>query len=74
MHKGKLVLHNHPAKEKELGVDINHVIIDRDEWLYYRDLILNGEVVKREKCPQCGSGIRCMTKQGRQCTRCNKYY
>jgi hypothetical protein len=36
---------------------------------------LNEETVKRvEKCPKCGSGIRCMTKQGRQCTRCNEFY
>lgn len=25
-------LHNHPRKEKELGLDENHVIVDREDW------------------------------------------
>lgn len=25
-------LHNHPQKERELGLDRNHVIVDREDW------------------------------------------
>ena len=32
-------LHNHPQKEKTLGLDENHVIVDREDWEQARELI-----------------------------------
>jgi len=32
-------LHNHPQKEKTLGLDENHVIVDREDWEKARELI-----------------------------------
>lgn len=32
-------LHNHPRKEKELGLDNNHVIVDRDDWEQAKQII-----------------------------------
>lgn len=32
-------LHNHPQKEKTLGIDENHVIVDREDWEQARQII-----------------------------------
>jgi len=34
-----IFLHNHPRKEKELGLDKNHVIIDREDWEQAKQII-----------------------------------
>lgn len=37
MHIGERFLHNHPMTEKRLGLDENHVIVDRDAWDFVRE-------------------------------------
>ncbi len=32
MNKGTMFLHNHPKMEEKLGLDSDHVIVDRDAW------------------------------------------
>ena len=34
-------LHNHPDTERRLGLDENHVIVDKDDWEYARKQGLN---------------------------------
>jgi len=34
-------LHNHPHKEKTLGLDENHVIVDREDWEKARSIVLD---------------------------------
>lgn len=41
MDKGHRFLHNHPMTEKRLGLDEQHVIVDRDAWEEVRKQVLN---------------------------------
>lgn len=41
MDKGHRFLHNHPMTEKRLGLDEQHVIVDRDAWEEARKQVLN---------------------------------
>ena len=41
MDKGHNFLHNHPMTEKRLGLDEQHVIVDRDAWEHARKQGLN---------------------------------
>jgi hypothetical protein len=41
MDKGHRFLHNHPMTEKQLGLDEQHVIVDRDAWEEARKQVLN---------------------------------
>ena len=36
MDKGKDFLHNHPGDARRLGLDKDHVIVDRDSWEFAR--------------------------------------
>jgi len=44
MDKGYNFLHNHPLTEKRLGVDEQHVIVDRDAWEEARNQILDSRI------------------------------
>ena len=37
MDKGKNFLHNHPKMEANYSIDNEHVIVDRDAWMYIRE-------------------------------------
>ena len=41
MDKGHNFLHNHPMTEKNLGLDEQHVIVDRNAWEEARKQVLN---------------------------------
>ncbi len=51
-------LHNHPAVEKELGIDSAHVIVDKGDWLEILAFLENDDIIsiedyrKKMKIPQ----------------------
>lgn len=63
-------LHNHPRLEEELGLDINHVIVDRHDWEDVSEFLNSGltprEVSETWVCDRCGHNATSM-----YCSGCN---
>jgi hypothetical protein len=57
-HKGTRFLHNHPMTEEKLGVDKDHVIVDRADWV---------EAVNTRQEPIQADHL------DRNCCNCNEY-
>jgi len=67
--KSSTLLHNHPKLENELGLDKNHVIVDREDWETALTIIKNSQLANKSRIVIIGhsglEGLMCGINEAR---------